>query len=118
MSTAAIFEGGTPNEPGAALAMYRAMRDAWDGARALRWHVDPGNLGLLSRAVRELGSGAPLLEVVLRACDVAHDQTLVADEGVLAGQRLVRHHADRVEVAPHISRGALPYLWSRVAGRS
>ena len=68
-----LFAGGTPDEPGAALAAYRAATTA-----RIRWHVDPGNLGLLSRAARELGPAR--LEVVLRADDLADDRTHVAHE--------------------------------------
>ena len=71
----ALFEHGTPDEPGAALAMFRGA------AGDIRWHVDPGNLGLLSRAVREVG--ARQVEIVLRADDTAFDQTIVAHESAL-----------------------------------
>lgn len=75
-----LFENGTPDEPGQALASYREALGASGG---VRWFVDPGNIGLLSRAVRELGAERTL-EVVLRAEDIADDQTLVAHEGELA----------------------------------
>ncbi|HWO18734.1 MAG TPA: radical SAM protein [Kofleriaceae bacterium] len=68
-----LFAAGTPDEPGAALAAYRAAR-----APRIRWHVDPGNAGLLSRAARE--RGADRLEVVLRADDADDDRTHVAHE--------------------------------------
>ncbi len=84
-----LFADGTPDEPGLALATYR--RELAAAPSSLRWHVDPGNLGLLSRAVRELpASGAQsaadgaTLEVVLAAEDVAVDQTHVRHESELA----------------------------------
>ena len=76
-----LFAGGTPDEPGAALAEYRRRCATLDGATPLAWHVDPGNVGLLSRAVRELPVGR--LDVVLRAEDVAEDRTDVAHETML-----------------------------------
>jgi MoaA/NifB/PqqE/SkfB family radical SAM enzyme len=85
-----IFEHGTPDEPGAALATYRREATTLAPEAKLRWHVDPGNLGLLSRAVRELSGlegvphGPPRLEVVLRADDLAPDQTHIAHETELA----------------------------------
>jgi MoaA/NifB/PqqE/SkfB family radical SAM enzyme len=76
---ASLFEHGTPEAPGAALAEYRGIAGARSADEApLRWYVDPGNLGLLSRAVRELAPRR--LEVVLRADDVSADQTHVAHE--------------------------------------
>src|SRR4051812_28619192 len=54
MSSLALFEQGTPDEGGAALAVYRRETAALAGEGVLRWYVDPGNIGLLSRAVREL----------------------------------------------------------------
>lgn len=75
-----LFEEGTPEGQGLALSRYQAARSA---GTPLRWFVDPGNLGLLSRAVRELGPGETL-EAVLRADDVADDHTVVAHEGELA----------------------------------
>jgi MoaA/NifB/PqqE/SkfB family radical SAM enzyme len=74
-----VFAAGTPEAPGAALAEYR--RGAAAGEARLRWYVDPANLGLLSRAARELAPRA--LEVVLRADDLADDQTVVAHECAL-----------------------------------
>lgn len=78
----ALFEGGTPDEPGAALATYRRETGSLGEGVALRWHVDPGNLGLLSRALREL-DGARDIDIVLHAEDVSHDQTVVAHEDQL-----------------------------------
>ncbi len=72
--TLALFDQGTPEEPGAALAAYRAAAE-----EDLAWHVDPGNLGLLSRALRE----GRRVEVVLSAEDVAEDRTHVAHEAQL-----------------------------------
>jgi MoaA/NifB/PqqE/SkfB family radical SAM enzyme len=84
VSSVALFENGTPDEPGAALAAYRREATALAGGARLRWHVDPGNLGLLSRALRELdGAGPREVEIVLRADDVAPDQTHVAHESDL-----------------------------------
>lgn len=86
-----LFEGGTPDEPGLALATYRRETTALTPATTLRWHVDPGNLGLLSRAARELSLPSadaprkrPRLEVVLRAEDLAPDRTHIAHETELA----------------------------------
>lgn len=78
----ALFENGTPDEPGAALAAYRRDTEAIADGAVLRWHVDPGNLGLLSRAMRDVGRDRPV-EIVMRADDVAHDQTIVLHETVL-----------------------------------
>jgi MoaA/NifB/PqqE/SkfB family radical SAM enzyme len=95
MTSVALFENGTPEEPGAALAAYRRETVGAPEGVALRWHVDPGNLGLLSRAVRELGSDAPGIDVILRADDLAPDQTIVAHESELAPtlRRLVQDPA-------------------------
>jgi MoaA/NifB/PqqE/SkfB family radical SAM enzyme len=77
----AVFEHGTPDEPRAALAAFAEARRAAEANDApLRWYVDPGNLGLVSRAVRELPGR---VEAVLRADDVADDQTHVAHECAL-----------------------------------
>jgi MoaA/NifB/PqqE/SkfB family radical SAM enzyme len=81
-AAAALFEGGTPDEPGAALAAYRRETHALGEGVALRWHVDPANLGLLSRALRELAAPRAV-DVILRAEDVAHDQTIIAHEDLL-----------------------------------
>jgi len=77
----ALFEDGTPDAPGEALAAYRRAASALGEGTTLAWHVDPGNLGLLSRAMRELA--AQRLDVVLRADDVAEDRTEVASESAL-----------------------------------
>jgi MoaA/NifB/PqqE/SkfB family radical SAM enzyme len=79
-----VFRDGTPEGPGEALAAYRAaLREARERG-ALAFHVDPANLGLLSRAASELeGAGARSLAVVLRADDLAPDRTIVAHEGEL-----------------------------------
>ncbi|HEY0194026.1 MAG TPA: radical SAM protein [Kofleriaceae bacterium] len=94
-----LFEHGTPDAPGAALAAYRAA-----SGDALRWYVDPGNLGLLSRAVREQPRR---IAIVLRADDVSEDQTRVAHEGELVPtlRRLVSEHG----VALAMSNGR-PYV--------
>jgi MoaA/NifB/PqqE/SkfB family radical SAM enzyme len=104
-----LFEHGTPDEPGAALAAFaRYQRDAvlpGMDAAALRWYVDPGNLGLLSRALRE---PAPRrVEAVLRADDVADDQTHVAHECELV-PTLRRLHTE-LGLALVMSNGR-PYL--------
>lgn len=83
---AELFAGGTPDGAGAALAAYRAVGD-----RAMRWFVDPANVGLLSRAVRERGGDH--FEVVLHAIDRADDHTEVIDECELV-PTLRRLHAD------------------------
>jgi MoaA/NifB/PqqE/SkfB family radical SAM enzyme len=84
VSTLSLFEGGTPTGPGVAVRNYtEAARGA--AGRAVRWHVDPGNLGLLSRAAGELPAlGATALEIVLAATDHADDRTEVLDECELA----------------------------------
>lgn len=76
--TVTLFAEGTPEGPGAALAAYRRVTASIEPASCLVWHVDPGNLGLLSRAVREVSVAR--LDVVLRADDVADDRTEVAHE--------------------------------------
>ena len=103
-----LFENGTPDEPGVALASYRreigaAAANASSGS--LRWHVDPGNLGLLSRAVRELvDARTPLtLDIVLRADDLAPDRTVVAHETVLVPTlRRLRDDAAKAEGGPRL----------------
>jgi MoaA/NifB/PqqE/SkfB family radical SAM enzyme len=118
-----LFEHGTPDEPGAALAIARRASSfggagpstpsataafggpstpsataAFGGPSTLRWYVDPQNLGLLSRTMRDLAgadderrpraalraSRSASLDVVLRAEDVAPDRTEVAHERELA----------------------------------
>jgi MoaA/NifB/PqqE/SkfB family radical SAM enzyme len=74
----ALFEQGTPEEPGAALAAYRREVEKLRADTVLEWYVDLGNLGLLSRAVRELSPRR--IDVVLRAEDIADDRTHVVDE--------------------------------------
>jgi MoaA/NifB/PqqE/SkfB family radical SAM enzyme len=94
-----LFEHGTPEAPGAALAAFGRYQRATGAPAAalhdappLRWHVDPGNLGLLSRALSE---PAPRrVEAVLRAADVSDDQTEVADEHALV-PTLRRLHTER-----------------------
>jgi len=108
-----FFLEGTPAELGAARAIYREQFEAWDGRELLRWYVDPANLGLLSRAVRELGAKPRAeLEVILRAEDVATDRTLVADEGVLVPtlRRLHEQRAPRTSLAFRMSNGR-PYVF-------
>ena len=74
-----LFGRGTPDEPGEALAATRTALLAPD---PIRWRVDPGNLGLLSRTVRDLEGSRPV-EVVLPAQDFAFDRTVVANENEL-----------------------------------
>jgi MoaA/NifB/PqqE/SkfB family radical SAM enzyme len=74
----ALFQSGTPDEPGAALVEYRQVAASLGDEAALEWHVDPGNLGLLSRALREVSPRR--FDVVLRADDVADDRTYVDRE--------------------------------------
>lgn len=88
----ALFAHGTPDDPGAALAAFTAWRRTAPAGGPLRWHVDPANLGLLSRAARELAAGQ--LTAVLRADDVADDQTRVAHESELV-PTLRRLHTER-----------------------
>ncbi|HET9622905.1 MAG TPA: radical SAM protein [Kofleriaceae bacterium] len=95
----AVFEHGTPEAPGAALAEYRRVT----AGAPVRWFVDPGNLGLLSRAARE----RPAITAVLRADDVADDQTHVAHEHALV-PTLRRLHAEH-GVALAMSNGR-PYV--------
>lgn len=82
MNAVSLFEEGTPDAPGEALARYRREADALAPGASLRWYVDPGNLGLLSRAVRE-ATDAPTIDVVLRADDLAEDRTVIAHEAEL-----------------------------------
>jgi MoaA/NifB/PqqE/SkfB family radical SAM enzyme len=101
-----LFEHGTPEEPGAALAAFATYRrEAAAGEASLRWYVDPGNLGLLSRALRELGPRR--VEAVLRADDVAEDQTHVAHECELVPtlRRLHTEHGLRL-----VMSNGRPYL--------
>ena len=72
-----VFADGTPEAPGAARAVADA---AIASGRPLRWHVDPGNLGLLSRAA---AARPRAITAVLAAVDVADDETHVAHEGAL-----------------------------------
>ncbi|HEU0030406.1 MAG TPA: radical SAM protein [Kofleriaceae bacterium] len=99
-----LFEAGTPDEPGAALAVVRGELAA-QPAR-LRWYVDPGNLGLLSRALRE--SRQPF-EIVLRAIDRTDTHTDVAHERELVPtlRRLRDEHRDRVALVLDSGR---PYV--------
>lgn len=106
----ALFEDGTPDEPGAALAAYRRETGALGDGAVLRWHVDPGNLGLLSRALREL-DGARDVEIVLRAEDLSHEQTVVAHEDQLVPtlRRLRESAANRARLRLFMSNGR-PYV--------
>ncbi|WP_394836934.1 radical SAM protein [Pendulispora rubella] len=102
----ALFEGGTPNEPGAARALYE--RALGEPNAALRWCVDAANIGLLSRAVRELDA-TTALEVVLPAHDEAPDRTVVADEGMLV-PTLRRLREQRPEGLAFTMTNGRPYV--------
>lgn len=78
MTVTELFRHGTPDEAGAALALYRGVGASLGADASLAWFVDPGNLGLLSRAARELA--VRRLDVVVRAEDVQDDRTEVAWE--------------------------------------
>lgn len=109
-----LFEGGTPEEDGAALATYREATRALGAGSTLRWFVDPANLGLLSRAARELATYAgatPIhIDVILRAEDRAFDETHVAHEGALVPTlRRLRDQGDGAELRLLMSNGR-PYL--------
>lgn len=101
-----LFEGGTPDEPGVALATYRRETSALAAGAPLRWHVDPGNLGLLSRAVRELEAPRGI-DVVLHAEDVAADATHVSHESVLVPtlRRLVEGARQGLTIRLFMSNG-------------
>jgi MoaA/NifB/PqqE/SkfB family radical SAM enzyme len=106
----ALFENGTPDEPGAALATYRSR-----ASEALRWHVDPGNLGLLSRAVRERASSAAAalgLDIVLKADDVAPDQTIIPHESELVPtlRRLVQDASKHDSPVRLLMTNGRPYV--------
>jgi len=70
----------------------------------MQFHVDPGNLGKLSRAARETTGE---IEVILEAEDVAFDQTLVRDEAALVPtlRRLRREQRVRLTMS-----NARPYM--------
>jgi MoaA/NifB/PqqE/SkfB family radical SAM enzyme len=81
VTTRSLFEEGTPEEPGRALAQVRGLERGWTPGGALAWHVDPGNIGLLSRVARELEArGGGRLEIVLRAVDRSPTETIVEHE--------------------------------------
>lgn len=65
----------------------------------IQFHVDPGNLGKLSRLAREAAAGE--LEVIVAADDLAPDRTLVRDEAALVPtlRRLHREHAIRLTMS-------------------
>jgi MoaA/NifB/PqqE/SkfB family radical SAM enzyme len=85
-----VFRGGTPSDARQALAVGRA---ALDTGRDLAWHVDPANVDLLARLLRDRALGPrvatscddrlPAVTAVLAAVDEAHDRTVVANEGAL-----------------------------------
>ncbi|MFO0613615.1 MAG: radical SAM protein [Polyangiaceae bacterium] len=81
------------------------------------FHVDPGNLGVLSRRAREAAllpvkpeARTHVLDVVLAAEDVSFDQTIVADEGLLVPtlRRLKEAAPPSVEVRLTMDNGR-PY---------
>lgn len=82
----ALFEDGTPEEAGAALAIYKSETRSLTPGSTITWHVDPGNIGLLSRALRELStySSTVRIEAVLQAEDKSETETLVRHESFLA----------------------------------
>lgn len=98
MIARSFFPEGTPEEPGAALATFRATSSRLGPEDAIDWRLDPGNIGLLSRAVRELvsGAGPRVVTIALPATDVADDRTDVAHEGILVPTlRRLRDQATR-----------------------
>lgn len=103
-TSASVFEDGTPSEPSAALAAYRSATRSLRGG-TLRWYVEPANVELLERAVRELNlePRAPYapdsLEIVLAATDRAFDQTDVAFEAELAPVLRRLHDGQKNEAA-------------------
>jgi MoaA/NifB/PqqE/SkfB family radical SAM enzyme len=113
--TTALFENGTPEEPSVALATYRRHTSAISKGALVRWHVEPSNLDLLARALREISIEPRLdytpehIEAVLRADDRANDQTDVANEGELAPalRRLRDQHPSRLRLV--MSNGR-PYM--------
>lgn len=111
-TTIALFAEGTPDEPGAALAAYLRETGALraGGDVGLRWHVDPGNLGLLSRAMRDVAA-ARAIEIVMHADDLAPDRTVVAHETLLVPtlRRLREQAADPSLVRLMMSNGR-PYV--------
>jgi len=96
-----LFDGGTPDAPGEALA---TLRRAFGEGEVVRFCVDAGNLGLLSRAARE--HERPI-EVVLPARDVADDRTIIPDEGLIAPT--LRRLGGRIET--RLSTGR-PYVFA------
>ncbi len=117
-----LFERGTPDSPGEALAVYRRIVDSLRGPVAsapagegrVRWRVDPANLGLLSRAVGELrergGGGTAKLEVQLLAEDLADDDTRIPNEGFMVPtlRRLREREGEGPELSLSLSVGR-PY---------
>jgi len=110
MTTTTLFENGTPDEMGAALAIYRSATRAHAPGSTLRWHVDPGNIGLLSRALRELTTYAPIvIEAVLRAEDISETETRIPHETFLVPtlRRLSQEHAKSLRLSLSVGR---PYM--------
>jgi MoaA/NifB/PqqE/SkfB family radical SAM enzyme len=103
MTATDLFRGGTPEGRGEALAAARA---ALASGEAVAWHVDLGNVGLLSRMMLER-KGDQALEVVLRAEDRAPDRTEVADEGELVPT--LRRLRDKAPFRLRMSNGR-PYV--------
>ncbi len=92
-----MFEHGTSD--GVQALLRGGARDP------VRWYADPGNLGLLSRAIRDVP--AERFELVLRAEDVADDRTLVAHEAELVPTLRRLREDPRVTIA--MSNGR-PYV--------
>jgi len=76
--------------------------------------IDPGNLGVLSRRMREMGAqGSPSsLEAVLAARDLAEDRTIVEDEALLVPtlRRLVDQRPSHVTLDIRMTNGRRYYL--------
>ncbi|MCL2724105.1 MAG: radical SAM protein [Polyangiaceae bacterium] len=104
MNIVALFENGTPEAPGAALDAYRGIAT---NAALLRWYVDPANVGLLCRAIREFSSDhfPAAVEIVLRAEDVSEEQTLVHDESELVPTLRRLHRAAGPQVRLQMTNG-------------
>ncbi|MFO0659703.1 MAG: radical SAM protein [Polyangiaceae bacterium] len=126
MAETSLFEKGTPDSPGEALASYRRILDSLHAHHSyseekataahhsrVRWHVDPGNLGLLSRAMNELiAMQRTGLEVILPAVDESETSTEVAHEGVIVPtlRRLRERAPEGFELKLSLSTGRSYFL--------
>lgn len=110
MTVVSLFEAGSPQRPGeASQAFSHAFTDA--RGKTLRWHLDAGNLGLLSRACASLDQGGPsVIDIVLSAIDHDDEHTEIIDEAVLVPtlQRLTTKGASRDRIRLSLSTGR-PY---------